>query len=278
MSMISYAQNAEDVRLSRAFGDQATGFYVDVGAYHPESCSLTKHFYDRGWRGMNLEPSPPSFARIAAARPRDLNLQVGAGPKRGTVTFFEFDALRDGLNTFSAEVAEKHRREGRFYLERVIQVYPLAELLAQHAPEVIDFVNVDVEGFEREVLEGADLARFRPRVLVVESTLPLSRTPSHDTWEALVLGAGYKFAVFDGLNRFYVREEDAALIEALAVPPSTLDEFVPYHYHRELTGLRGEVDELRSTQRRWLVKNAARVDGALRKLAERVLGRDAGKA
>jgi hypothetical protein len=84
--------------------------------------------------------------------------------------------------------------------------------------------------------------------------------------------------VFDGLNRFYVREEDAALAELLAVPPSTLDDFVPYRFQRELTELRGELEELREQHGGWLVRGAARVDGAVRSLARRAWGRDAGKA
>lgn len=268
--MISYAQNAEDVRLRRAFGDQPTGFYVDVGAYDPESCSLTKHFYDRGWRGINIEPCPPSFERIAAARTRDINLPVGASNERGSLIFHQFDSERLGLNTFCAEVAEKHRLAGFPYSMRRIEVYRLAELLAEHGAPVIDFLNIDVEGYERRVLDGAELERFRPRVLVIESTVPLSSAQSHQGWQELVLAAGYRFAALDGVNRFYVRDEDAALAEPLAVPPSTLDDFVPYRYQRAIAELETELLALRQMKRRWLVRGAAEVDRRLRRAADRI--------
>lgn len=270
MTMISYAQNAEDVRLRRAFEGQERGFYVDVGAFHPESCSLTKHFYDRGWSGLNIEASPPSFERIAKARPRDVNLACGVARAPGELTFHQFGRDRDGLNTFSAEIAAAHRAAGLVCTEHRIPVFRLADLLAEHAPETIDFLNVDVEGFEEDVLAGAELARFRPRVLVVEATLPLSSTPSFEAWEGLVLAAGYLFATFDGLNRFYVREEDADLAEALAVPPSTLDDFVPYRFHSEIERLERENGELRRVQRGWLVQRAARVEATLRRVTSRI--------
>lgn len=53
---ISFAQNGEDIRLLRAFIEQPTGFWVDVGANHPINDSVTKLFSLRGWRGINVEP------------------------------------------------------------------------------------------------------------------------------------------------------------------------------------------------------------------------------
>src|ERR1041384_3211716 len=71
--LVSYAQNFEDVLLHRIFGNLARGFYVDIGASDPMIGSVTKIFYDRGWSGINIEPSS-TFPRLAAARPRDVNL------------------------------------------------------------------------------------------------------------------------------------------------------------------------------------------------------------
>src|SRR5262245_21135095 len=87
--MISYAQNGEDVLLERLFRDVPVGTYIDVGANDPVDFSVTKHFYDRGWRGINIEPGPQAFARLCAQRPRDLNLNLGLAEVEGAACFYE---------------------------------------------------------------------------------------------------------------------------------------------------------------------------------------------
>src|SRR5262249_31332093 len=99
MSMVSYAQNAEDVLLNRLFPD-GVGFYIDVGAHDPVHLSVTKHFYDRGWSGINLEPEPVGFAKLCDQRPRDINLNVGVSDHDGAMTFYEAPGAT-GWSTFS---------------------------------------------------------------------------------------------------------------------------------------------------------------------------------
>ena len=82
--MISYAQNFEDVMLWRALKNVKNGFYVDVGAGRPELDSVTKHFYEQGWHGINIEPHSEDFLLLAAARPRDVNLNIAIGPQKWT--------------------------------------------------------------------------------------------------------------------------------------------------------------------------------------------------
>jgi hypothetical protein len=98
----------------------------------------------------------------------------------------------------------------------------------------VDFLKVDVEGFEREVLAGADWSTFRPRVVVIEATVPKSDEPAHDAWEPMLFEVGYRFALFDGLNRFYARADEPALLQALAVPANVFDKFVPYAWAHQL--------------------------------------------
>ncbi|MEO8847970.1 MAG: FkbM family methyltransferase, partial [Casimicrobiaceae bacterium] len=108
--MISWAQNLEDVMLARAFHDRAQGFYVDVGAFDPDSDSVTRHFYDRGWRGINIDPVPAQIERFHAARPRDINLGVALGECAGSLQFFDFSPA--GLSTLDADVARDIRARG----------------------------------------------------------------------------------------------------------------------------------------------------------------------
>ena len=89
MSFVSYAQNSEDVMIWRALKHVAEGFYIDVGANDPTLYSVTRAFYDKGWHGINIEPVAEFFDRLKSERPRDINLQIGAGAEAGSFPFFE---------------------------------------------------------------------------------------------------------------------------------------------------------------------------------------------
>jgi hypothetical protein len=81
--MISYAQNLEDVMLARAFVGVTQGFYIDVGGYDPDNDSVTRFFYDSGWRGINVEPVPEQYEEFVRRRPRDVNLRAALGRADG---------------------------------------------------------------------------------------------------------------------------------------------------------------------------------------------------
>jgi heptosyltransferase-2 len=254
MSWISYAQNREDVLLRRALGDQPPGFFVDVGACDPVKLSITKHFYDLGWHGINIDASPVAWRALVAGRPRDLNLNVGVSNTRGEMTFYR--AISDahggdasGLSTFVAEEVAIHRANGFVFEELVTKVTTLADLCAQHVTGPISFMSIDVEGHEREVLEGGDFRRFRPRIVLIESTRPKSEEATHHRWEHLLLQADYLYAAFDGLNRYYVRSEDKLLVPRLQVPANVFDDFVPYEYQHEIDQLKAELTLYRGSAR-----------------------------
>src|SRR5258708_7728703 len=190
--MLSYAQNAEDVVLQRVFADVERGFYIDVGASDPVEDSVTFHFYLHGWHGVNVEPDPDQYERLIAARPRDVNLQAAVGSGEVPIAYFP-SAVR-GHGTVNAMVAGG--RGDTVTLER---------LFPEHAPpEGVDFLKVDVEGWEAEVLASADWERHRPRIVLVEAVDPEGR-PTHEGWEPALLAAGYRLGLFDGVNRFYCR-------------------------------------------------------------------------
>jgi len=225
--MISYSQNREDVLLARVFNDVPFGFYVDVGACDPNHASMTKHFYEHNWTGINIEPGAV-FEKLPPARPRDINLNVAASDVRGTLKFTEFPA-GPALGSVNPTITEPMRAYTAGSYQRTVPARPLREILAEHADgKTIDFMSIDVEGHERNVILGNDWTRFRPRVLVVEATEPMDRAPTHQRWESLLLQADYLFAYFDGLNRFYVRKEDTALLERFAAPANVFDDFTPW--------------------------------------------------
>lgn len=223
MRWISYAQNHEDVTLMRALGHLPTGFYIDVGAHDPVADSVTKAFYDRGWCGVNVEPVPQCHQRFVQQRPRDVNLAAAVGAAPGHTTLHEVQGT--GLSTSDAQLAQGYQQEGHAVVAHTVEVRTLNDICAEHAAQrEIHFLKVDVEGAELQVLEGLDLMRYRPWVVLVEATRPRSQEPSHQAWEPLLMRSGYQFAWFDGLNRFYVADERAAMRARLAQPPSVHDQ------------------------------------------------------
>ncbi|HEX2052151.1 MAG TPA: FkbM family methyltransferase [Actinomycetota bacterium] len=244
--MISYANNREDVLLRRLFPDVTDGFYIDVGAGHPEAFSLTKHFYDEGWHGINVEPNKHLYAELVAERPRDLTLNAAVGNEAGSVTFYECEEDFWGYSSLSAEQAEIHRADGIQIEERQVEVTTLAAICEAHVKGEISFLSVDVEGFEKQVLEGADFRRWRPRVVIVEATQPNTDIPTHEGWEHLLLDADYLFAHFDGLNRYYLRREDEDLKRHFEVPVNVLERWAPYEYVKQRDLL---LKEIRDHQR-----------------------------
>jgi FkbM family methyltransferase len=223
--IVSYSQNAEDVRLWRVFRTIENGFYVDVGAADPYVDSVTHLFYEHGWSGINLEPTP-CFEAISEARKRDVNLRIAIGESEDSVPFFlTYPYL--GLSSFDPSV-HAHVPEAIERIEEIaIPQRRLESVLREHAADrTIHFLKIDVEGAEAEVLASSDWASFRPIVVIAEAIESWSTSPTHETWENVLLDAGYQFAAFDGINRFYVDESHEHLIPILAYPISALDRFV----------------------------------------------------
>ncbi len=256
---VSYAQNQEDVVLARALHpDDRTGFWVDVGAGDPVVDSVTAAFAERGWRGVNVEPLPREHERLCAARPADTNLRVALGATAGSGTLFvepveepatpgpDAPAFR-ALSTMIPELAARYRDEGKEFTPIEVPIRTLAQVVAEHVPERVDFLKVDVEGFEREVLAGADWSSFRPRIVVVEATVPMSDEPAHDAWEPMLIDAGYQFAMFDGLNRFYAHSDEPAILQKLATPANVFDDFVPYTWTHQIDQIQRWADELQAS-------------------------------
>jgi FkbM family methyltransferase len=234
MRFISYAQNNEDVLLWRALGHVQDGFYIDVGASDPVEHSVTRAFYDAGWHGINIEPLPVHIEAFHEQRPRDLNLAIAAGSTDGSLTLYDVPDVR-GWASPEAAVAELHRAEGHTVAELAVPVRTLASVCSEHVRGEIHFLKIDVEGFEGEVLRGMDFERWRPWVLVIEATLPNSRETNHEAWEHLVTSQRYRYAWFDGLNRYYVAEEHQELMRHFGIQPNVFDDFISWHLDRAWT-------------------------------------------
>ncbi|MGR8981494.1 MAG: FkbM family methyltransferase [Gammaproteobacteria bacterium] len=224
MTFVSYAQNFEDVMLWRALKHVEHGFYIDVGANDPIIDSVTHAFYEKGWHGINIEPLETHFRDLEKNRPHDVNLQCAAGARPGKIELWECDVR--GWATADKRVVNQHSKNGHEGVCREVVVLPLSQVCEKYVHRPIHFLKIDVEGFERDVLEGMDFVKFRPWVVVVESTRPNSTEETHGEWEGILIAANYIFAYADGLNRYYLADEQKELLHFFTYPPNVFDDFV----------------------------------------------------
>ncbi|MBV8450781.1 MAG: FkbM family methyltransferase [Deltaproteobacteria bacterium] len=268
MNFVSYAQNQEDVMLYRALREVKQGFYIDVGAQDPIIDSVTKAFYDRGWRGINIEPNEEYFHKLQNERPHDLNLATAVGCEPGLIDFYEVS--HTGLSTTNAGYAQRHSEAGYQVERREVPCTTLDRICADCNVVTVHFLKIDVEGSERAVLEGFSFETVRPWLIVVEATEPNADLEVYTGWEDLLLGRRYRFVYFDGLNRFYAAEEHADLAQHFSRPPNFFDQYVSYQLWRT----RAELDEVQAAERTAMINSLNHMLTEVQTLHETVAERD----
>ena len=199
---ISYSQEFEDIIIYVVLKDYVKkGMYIDVGANDPIKFSVTKLFYDIGWSGINIEPLDDMCELLAAERPRDINLCMGAGAKVDVMKL----AVAQMGSTFALDIQNK-MGEKLFYIEKPI--LPLSLIYDRYCTnKEVHFCKIDVEGFEKEVLQGIDFQKMRPWLFIIEAAEPGTDIPSYEKWEYILLDNDYEFAFDMGINRYYVAKE-----------------------------------------------------------------------
>lgn len=209
----SYAQIGEDLILQRIFRRvlkyprRQSGFYLDIGAFHPSQESTTRLLYDQGWQGIVVDISAASIAAFQAQRPRDTAVCAAVSDAPGEITAY-FHADTSVVNTCNPAHVAAQRAAGRVIEERQVPALTLDQLLAAHAPEVtrIDYLNIDVEGFELKVLQGLDFARHAPVVISVEQhTGNLLRFAKSDVAKFL-FARDYVWVASAVITHFFVRK------------------------------------------------------------------------
>lgn len=168
---LSYSQEGEDLILKRIFEGQETGFYIDVGAHHPKRFSNTYFFYKMGWKGINIDATPGSINEFLRIRPNDINLEKAISNKKELLKYYIFN--EPALNTFSYEEAKKKDglRDYRIIKEVKLETSTLSEVLSVYLnpSQKIDFLNIDVEGYDFKVLKSLDWNKYKPKVILIES-------------------------------------------------------------------------------------------------------------
>jgi len=165
-SYSSLPQEGENAILRRLF-PYNNGFYVDIGAYHPFFFSNTSMLYKFGWNGINIEPNNENFKKFIKHRKRDINLNYAVSSKK---KLYYYEYLEPALNTISETQVKKRKKQGINYInKRVIRCMPLGKILSKFCKKkAIDFLNIDTEGTESEILKTNNWKKFKPKVIFCE--------------------------------------------------------------------------------------------------------------
>lgn len=201
----SYGQKGEDLVLDKFSGNKRKGFYVDVGANDPHRFSNTKRFYLRGWTGINIEPDVVNWQKLSSQRKRDINLNIGIGESESSLEFYKF--FPHTLSTFSKEEADNYVGLG-YKLEKIVlvEVKKLEDILAEYCNEDIDFMSIDTEGFDMQVLKSNNWNRFRPKLICIESvshSMGGLYNKKKDSLDNFLTNIEYKKVYDNGLNSIY---------------------------------------------------------------------------
>lgn len=229
MTFLSFAQNFEDVVLWRCLRDIPRGCYLDIGAQDPNADSVSRAFYDLGWRGVHVEANAYYAQLIREARPDELVIEALMGDGADGAIFFEIPST--GLSTAVADIAQHHRDAGYQVQETHVASVTLSDVFDGFDGRPIHWMKVDVEGMEASVLRSWYDNPARPWILSIESTYPNSQTPVHQEWIDLVTSRGYAEVYYDGLSRYFVHQDHRDRAAKFDAPPNVFDGFAVTAQH-----------------------------------------------
>lgn len=168
----SYSQEGEDLVLNRIFENQTIGFYIDIGAHHPKRFSNTFLFYKKGWCGINIDAMPGSMRLFKIFRKRDINIECGIGSEQRQLDYYIFN--EPALNGFSKNLSESRSKNSTNYRVQAVKKINIERLditLDKYLPDSIkkiDFLSIDVEGLDYDVLISNNWEKYRPNFVIVE--------------------------------------------------------------------------------------------------------------
>jgi FkbM family methyltransferase len=203
--LISFSQHNEDVILSEIL-QKDKGYYIDIGAHDPVHLSNTQLFYLKGWRGINVEPLPQGYERFKSLRGRDMNLKKLVGTKSGYSTLYE-QVGSSGLSTTDKTVSDMHGSEN--VLLHDVETISLGELcrMAYSETDTIDFISIDVEGGELDVMQSDALSLCNPNYIILELNPWSVLEKRNEELKMLLEKKGYHSVYSNGINSFFTHKE-----------------------------------------------------------------------
>ena len=195
----------EDIFIRRFFKNEKTGFYVDIGSYHPIKGSLTYYLFKKGWKGLNVDLSKVSVDLFKISRPNDHNINAAITDFDGETEYFESGAI----NQQNSLVSEKDKKKIK------IKAYKLNTLLDDFNILEIDYLNIDVEGNEFKVISTFDFEKFHPKLISIEQNIYNSEKIFDEECHKLLLAKNYFLASKIGVTCIYVDKKYEKLMPSI---------------------------------------------------------------
>ena len=197
---IHYGEFGEDIFINRIFKDIKIGRYVDVGCYHPFKGSLTARLYKKGWNGINIDLSKSSIDLFNIARKKDINLNLAISDFDGETNYYE----NSPINQQNSLIKDNDDQ-----IKIKIQCKRLSSILLENHYDNFEYLNIDVEGSEQNVINGIDLGKYRPILITIENNnLHLKDYIKSEIYNILIKN-NYTFINKTGVTNFFLKNEYA---------------------------------------------------------------------
>lgn len=216
MQRLSYSQFGEDITAANLLRNLKTGFYVDVGAFHPLRHSNTALLHIRGWQGVTVEPELQGSRAFRRFRPHAINVRAAIHNENHEVTLFKF---RGGLSNTTMEERAENLRESKEVLgQEVVPALTLNDVFDRHVPEGVhvNYLSVDIEGYDTEAILAFDLDRHQPDVVCIEIHRPDMMALGKEPAVKFMSEHGYQLYAINVYSLTFVNIKAAA--EHLNVP------------------------------------------------------------
>ena len=267
MTLITYAQNFEDVMLWRALSDIQNGFYIDIGAQDPRIDSISRSFYEAGWRGVHVEPAPSFAEALRRDRPDEQVVEAAIGEGGGRRRFFEFPET--GLSTGVEDIAASHSKTAGLKARSLeVNCISLDDLLSSVGDRAIHWLKIDIEGMEGEALRSWNKNPARPWIVVVESTFPGTQVATQNQWLDQLLDRNYTEVYFDGLSRYFIFADQGDRAKFFEAPPNVFDGFIVPEHHFTAQWLNNKLHSSLAEAQWRLNESIAERDAAVAKEAQ----------
>lgn len=192
---LHFGEFGEDVLINRIFKNKKNGMYIDVGCYHPYKGSLTAKLYNKNWNGINIDLSKTSIDLFNIVRKRDINLNVAISNFDGETSYYENSPINQ-QNSLTKINNEQTKIK--------IKSYTLNSILKNNSIEMFDYLNIDVEGSELEVIEGIDLIKYHPSLITIENNNLSLEDYLKDNVHNILTSNDYVFVNKIGVTNFFL--------------------------------------------------------------------------
>lgn len=173
---VSHSKSGDDIQIHKLMNYKTKGTYVDIGCWKPTKHSNTYFFYLRGWKGICVDPNPELKSIFAKVRPKDTFVNAAVSNDASPETYYQLEDALSSMNTLDYSFIKQHHLEANVKAEIIVPKISLEHLLDTHLENgcPLDFMDVDVEGLDIEVLKSNNWNKYRPKIVMVESDFSLT--------------------------------------------------------------------------------------------------------